>query len=272
MLKTDASNKSLVELVQNIISYINFLKTNQKLSLSIHFRGKAMALFHLYPALSEFSSHNLPYCMKIKRNAKLHRKCLRCQNLVIKKCGISPSFFGVCHAGIGEYICGIFKNEKCTGFISVSGYFGGNSPDFSVLDAVIPPLKNMIERLIEKENLDSGKIDTEYIKILNYVRENYRSITLSEICSHFYTSASYISHIFKKNNGKSIKAYANALKIENAKQLLKSTNESITDIAFMCGFCDIGYFSKTFRKITGTSPRAYRTSTPNKPPVPYNKN
>jgi AraC-like DNA-binding protein len=46
--------------------------------------------------------------------------------------------------------------------------------------------------------------------------------------------------------------------MENAKMLLSSTDKSITDIAFSCGFSSQGYFSERFTDVVGISPTKYR--------------
>ena len=59
--------------------------------------------------------------------------------------------------------------------------------------------------------------------------------------------------------------YLNYYRIETACLRLSSTEESITDIAYGCGFNDLSYFIKIFKKYKGVSPRKYRTETKVKP-------
>ncbi len=62
----------------------------------------------------------------------------------------------------------------------------------------------------------------------------------------------------KKMKGMSIREYVVSLRLELAESLLLSTEESITDIAFITGFYDGCYFSNVFRKRYGVSPLKYR--------------
>jgi len=55
-------------------------------------------------------------------------------------------------------------------------------------------------------------------------------------------------------------AYVNRLRIDQSKSLLRETNIPLVDIAGMVGYEDQSYFTKVFRKITGTSPGKYRES------------
>jgi AraC-like DNA-binding protein len=47
------------------------------------------------------------------------------------------------------------------------------------------------------------------------------------------------------------------VRINNAKQLLRSGYYSVTDVALECGFENVGYFSYTFKQLTGVSPTAF---------------
>ena len=54
--------------------------------------------------------------------------------------------------------------------------------------------------------------------------------------------------------------YLNYYRVECSAELLRGTDESITEIALSCGFSDPGYFSRTFRRHKGCSPSEYRKS------------
>ena len=71
-------------------------------------------------------------------------------------------------------------------------------------------------------------------------------------------SGYYLSRRFKSETGFSIDEYTRNVKIERAKLLLTSTQDSIQDISDALGFGGRNYFAITFRKITGIPPAAYR--------------
>ena len=66
------------------------------------------------------------------------------------------------------------------------------------------------------------------------------------ICSHF-----------KQQTGYSIMEYYNRAKVERAKELIRERKYSFATIAEMLGFSSPGYFSKTFKRVTGQSPQQY---------------
>lgn len=69
---------------------------------------------------------------------------------------------------------------------------------------------------------------------------------------------SYFSTVFKNATGLSFKEYLNKVRIEESKILLQNTDFSIIDIAVAVGFEDQSYFSKVFKKYTGTTPKQFR--------------
>ena len=96
-------------------------------------------------------------------------------------------------------------------------------------------------------------------KVMEYVNANYmRRITLNDVCEHVAFSVSYLSRMFKEEKGVSLTSYINEVRIRNAKTLLLQRELSLSQTAYLCGFDDQSYFSKVFKKITGTTPGKYR--------------
>lgn len=73
-------------------------------------------------------------------------------------------------------------------------------------------------------------------------------------------SVYYLTQRFKKETGFSIVDYARFVKIERAKLLLSTTDESTSEIAERLGFGTRSYFSRVFTKIAGQTPQEYRES------------
>ncbi len=86
-------------------------------------------------------------------------------------------------------------------------------------------------------------------------------ITLSALADKFCISAEHFSRIFKKETGLGFNEYLSLLRLKKAESILKqNANESISEIAFSCGFNDSNYFCEKFKKIYGMSPLKYRKS------------
>ncbi len=86
------------------------------------------------------------------------------------------------------------------------------------------------------------------------------NLTLKELATANNVSASYLSGLFKKENGTTLTEYVNKKRIQHAKHLLKNTNLQIQTIAQHCGILDLHYFCRIFKKATGKTPSEYRTS------------
>jgi AraC-like DNA-binding protein len=82
--------------------------------------------------------------------------------------------------------------------------------------------------------------------------------SLSEIAEACHISRSYLCKGFRKYYGTSPASHMIDLKLAHAKELLRDVDLNITEVADECGFSDIFYFSRTFKKRVGVSPKAYR--------------
>ena len=78
------------------------------------------------------------------------------------------------------------------------------------------------------------------------------------LASMVYLNADYLSHLFKKDTGTSLINYIIDRRIARSKELLSKGEMSIRDIALTCGFQNISYFSRQFKKSTGMTPREFR--------------
>jgi len=96
---------------------------------------------------------------------------------------------------------------------------------------------------------------------LAFLHQNYaQPITRKDIADAVSVSENYFSQIFRQEIAVSPLDYLNRLRIQESKALLLKTQESVTRIATQVGYNDPAYFSRVFRKLTGTSPREFRKS------------
>lgn len=75
-------------------------------------------------------------------------------------------------------------------------------------------------------------------------------------------SPDYFGHYFKKEVGASFLYFVNLYRISKAEEMLLQTHNSISDIAMMTGFRSLSQFNRTFKSITGISPREFRKTKP----------
>jgi YesN/AraC family two-component response regulator len=99
-------------------------------------------------------------------------------------------------------------------------------------------------------------------RALAYLHQNYaRPLSRWEIAEAVGVSEDYLSRVFNRELGLSPWDYLNRYRIQRAKVLLRRTDESVRFIAYQVGFKDQAYFSRVFRKQTGSSPNEFRGTT-----------
>lgn len=95
-------------------------------------------------------------------------------------------------------------------------------------------------------------------RVLKIIDAQYREeLTLEAIAERMNITPEYLSSLFMKELGIKFTTYYTQRKIEAAKQLLADKNKKIYEVAQACGYNDVGYFCKVFKKYTGTSPGEY---------------
>ena len=95
-------------------------------------------------------------------------------------------------------------------------------------------------------------------KLLRYVNQNYtRRLTSRDIEEQFEGNFDYLNRTFAALTGSPVFTYINILRINNAKQLIATTDLPFSEIGYLVGVEDRYYFSKLFRKMTGMSPSDY---------------
>ena len=95
-------------------------------------------------------------------------------------------------------------------------------------------------------------------RVLARIEADYaEDLTLAELAAEAGMSAKYFCHFFQQLTHRTPIDYLNAYRIEQACCLLLSGAHSVTDAAYCCGFNDLSYFIRIFRRYKGTSPGAY---------------
>lgn len=96
-------------------------------------------------------------------------------------------------------------------------------------------------------------------QVLEVIENSYANpITLEQLSKAAGMSPKYFCRFFQEMTHKSPFDYLNYYRIERACYQLQNTDTSITEIAYNCGFNDLSYFIKTFKKYKGTTPAKYR--------------
>lgn len=96
-------------------------------------------------------------------------------------------------------------------------------------------------------------------KAMQYIDEHYsEKIALEDLADLVGLNEAYFSTLFKKETGINFSAYLVSVRMEKAKELLCSTNETIAAVGETIGYKDSRYFSQMFAKQVGIKPALYR--------------
>jgi len=98
-------------------------------------------------------------------------------------------------------------------------------------------------------------------KVRRYIDANYHQhLSLDELAKISALSKNYLCNLFKEYSGRTIFNYIIERRIQNAIVQLLSTRKKIIEIANDCGFSDLSYFNRSFKRIIGQSPSSYKKS------------
>ena len=123
-------------------------------------------------------------------------------------------------------------------------------------------LKDMVRRYCTlAKQADCKRYAPPVRKAMHYIDGNLSNpLSLKLVADATNISSSYLSCLFKKETGQTLTQYIHRQRIAHAMELLEHTNLQVQAVAQHCGFFDVHYFSKLFRRLTGYAPSAYRNS------------
>ena len=137
----------------------------------------------------------------------------------------------------------------------------GHRPAFELsIRANILKIFTGIFRYWDKEHLfHSDAVITEPIRqALIYISENLDTVTERDVASFCGLSYNHFSALFNKSVGRSFNDYVTMLRLNEAEKLIISSNKSITEIAYSCGFASTSHFIARFKSQKGVTPGQLR--------------
>ena len=153
--------------------------------------------------------------------------------------GLNPA---VAYAMSDEYILKLDEAENATSYVAISQAFIGE---------------------ITKKVHDSKRKNMNYSEAISrsvdYIQNNLASeLSMEKAAKDSGFSYRYFSRLFKKEVKMTFSQFVKKERIERAKNALAYTTQSEAEISFALGFANPSYFIKTFRKVVGETPFAYR--------------
>ena len=128
------------------------------------------------------------------------------------------------------------------------------------LDMLRGDLKRHFESLATRiQEISSNRASKPIRTAIEFMQKNYsKQISLREVADAIYYSPNYFCNAFKKQTGMSFLDYLTKLRMDAAKELLRTTMLSVGEIASEVGYTDKRYFSKLFIQTVGIKPNEFR--------------
>lgn len=116
-------------------------------------------------------------------------------------------------------------------------------------------------RIHEPERAETMQVKPSSViyPAIAYINDHLKDgISMKEMADLCHLSPSYFSRTFNRETGESFANYINRRKIALAKELLRETSKSITQIAEEAGYINISNFIAVFKRMEGVTPSVYR--------------
>jgi AraC-like DNA-binding protein len=202
--------------------------------------------------LKPYGAHSNPFCMYIKADHDQYFNCLNLMRPMAIKCAGGKSFYGVCHAGVGEYVIPIKSGDLVLGAIT-AGFF--------------PCRKELSHYLIRRKSRASKKIDFAtaaelFDRFIIPARTDINEmLTFLEITAE-YLGATYAHlkdlHTNKTLPGKRAGSHEEIV-VSHALDFIKqhfSSRILVKDVADFC-CCSESYINHSFKKRVGVNVNTY---------------
>ena len=183
-----------------------------------------------------------------------------------------------------QYITPVTENFKCTDFLFQTGLsstermrhllskiyclYQNRTTSHELMGIqILMDIWMELYQLIGKKEMTSDaapdKDQTAQKEMMRFIYSNYtRKISLNDIAASGGVSRTKCCQMFQKYLHRSPIEFLNVYRLQLSMEMLSETTDSITEIAYACGFETPSYYAETFKKYKGCTPREFRTDTP----------
>ena len=145
-----------------------------------------------------------------------------------------------------------------------------NSKNFSLIMKIstVTELKDMVKLYLKKLAMNIFLFSNEnnykslmIVSAIKYINNNYRrDISRDDVAAAVNLNPSYFSKLFKEQTGESFVSYLRRIRMEEAKYILETTDQTIKEVSKQVGYADSKYFAKLFYNYTESTPHEYKES------------
>ncbi|MBV9073181.1 MAG: helix-turn-helix transcriptional regulator [Acidobacteria bacterium] len=116
-------------------------------------------------------------------------------------------------------------------------------------------------RLLQTPVSATRKAVRTYESICLYVEGHLQSdLTRERVANHFHLAPNHVSRLFREEGQTRFTDYLNLIRISRAKSMLRGDSAPLKEIAARCGYQDVAYFCRIFKKMNKETPTQYRAA------------
>lgn len=236
-----------------------------------------------FVSLAYYSEKNPEFCKEIQKTDCGRKKC-RCSDMaLLQKCKESGNLeTHICHAGILDGAMPIIKAGSTIGYILIGRtridefdeekiswmntdmdamrkkYHNITEYDSKQIQSMFE-LASMIVSFILTNDIITHKVDEFASKADKFIECNLKNkITVDILCREFNVSKNFLYDSFKNSFGLTVNEYIMSKRLQTGRELLKTTDYSVSRIADEIGIGTYTYFGKLFKRKYGLSPLSFR--------------
>ncbi len=131
-----------------------------------------------------------------------------------------------------------------------------------LLNTMVPQLFAKLLRYYSDQAVFTGasvqKADNVKLRILSYINNHYKTVTLEDLAEHFNYSVPHCSKLIRDETGVGFVAFVRRIKMNHAVALLLNTKTAISEISNVVGYENPESFIRVFQKVYGITPSAFR--------------
>lgn len=132
--------------------------------------------------------------------------------------------------------------------------------ELNTLDSLAQWSRELVAHFVDDIFADLPQVSSATTRAVSYINAHYMDkLTLRDLASALFLNESSLSKLFRQELGTSFTDYLNRIRIEHSTELMRNTDRSLLEISGLVGFDDQSYFTKIFKKVTGTTPRQYKS-------------
>ena len=268
-----SQNKTLAEIAKNFATISNV----------------TVSIFDANQNCIASGPENIAFCEMVRKKSYLHKKCMECDKIGFKGCSATKKpYLYHCHMGLVEITAPIMFGDTLIGYVII-GQFADKPDKSEIKKAVVETAKqygfnadnlltyvetipctgeayiNALSQLVEmcagyiwlKNILNLSESDLAMGIRLYIASHLCEDLSVGALCNKYGLSQTALYQLFKKSFGASVVQIIRNERIERAKELLKEPKISISEVAQQVGIPDANYFTRTFKAVTGKTPKAF---------------